>query len=213
MRWDMYRVVIERPRVGHANRSRKWGARVDELYEGPKFVSSARRRQYGWYSKELSDLINPLVRFLHKQVGRPWDKVYSEVKAAVPKGLHGDHIWSHIKSSVHMHCWEEAGSIWYMPRFSRRPCEVQGLYVHPRTGLLRLKCEPPRKTPQTPLVPSVRRIDLSETSMYRNLDGIWYYLEFAARDPLTNAEWVLTKKKQLNRKELRELHDTYPHAV
>src|SRR5947208_10890690 len=140
MRQDMYRVVIERPRFGHANRSRKWGRRVDEHYEGPTFVSSARRRQYGWHSKELSDLINPLVRYLHKQVGRPWDKVYSEIKAALPKGLHADHIWSHVKSEVQMHCWEEDGKIWYVPRYlGRYAAEVDGLYVHPRTGLLRLK--------------------------------------------------------------------------
>jgi hypothetical protein len=212
MRWDMYRVVIERPRFGHANRSRKWGGRVDELYEGPKFVSSARRRQYGYESKELSDLINPLIRFLHKQIGRPWNNVYSELKKAVPKGLHADHIWSHVKSAVQIHCWEEDGAVWYLPRYSRRPCEVDGLYVHPRTGFLRLKPERSRQ-PIPTRAASIRRIDLSKTSIYRNIDGLWYYLEFAPRDPLEDAEWVLIKKKQLNRKELQELHATYPNAA
>src|SRR5262249_35468799 len=91
LRSDMHKVVTERPRHGHRNRSQKWGGRVAEDYDGRTFVSSARRRQYGWYAKEFSDFLAPLRRYLRAQVGRPWDKVYSEIRKAVPNGLHGDH--------------------------------------------------------------------------------------------------------------------------
>src|SRR5262245_64785029 len=215
MRPDMYRVVIERPRFGHANRSRKWGGRVDERYEGPNFVSSARRRQYGWNSKELSDLINPLVRYLHKQVGRPWDKIYSEIKQALPKGLHADHIWSHVKSEVQIHCWEQDGKLWHLARYSRCPVEVDGLYVHPRTGLLRLKTKQVRQTNPNHSKAATKRIELSDATEYRNIEGIWYHLELAEPDPLAvpGAKREIVRKKQLNRKELRELRADHPSAM
>ena len=84
MRSDMAKVVTERPRRGHGNPSKKWGRRLrkheyDAEDHGPTRAAIARRHQYGWNAKEFSDLLGPLRRYLHKQVGRPWDKVWSEI--------------------------------------------------------------------------------------------------------------------------------------
>jgi hypothetical protein len=78
MRDDMHKVVVERERHGSTRKSRKWGQRLafiaDADYDDqPKFVSSARRRQYGYNHKWFSDVLGPLRRFLHSNVGRPWD--------------------------------------------------------------------------------------------------------------------------------------------
>ena len=143
-------------------------------------------------------------------------KYIGEIKGALPKGLHADHIWSHVKTEVHIHCWEQDGKIWYLPRYSGRyPVEVVGLYVHPRTGLLRLKAERARNTAANDSKATIKRIKLTEAAEYRNINAIWYYLEFGPADPLapSGAKREIVKKAQLNRKELRQLRADHPTAA
>src|SRR5687768_16772930 len=101
----MAKVVTERPRSGHANPSRKWGRRLnpnefDLDDHGTARAPVARRRQYtNW--KEFSDLLGPLRRYLCKQVGRPWDKVWSELTRSLDsRSLTGQHIFDHIRWEV-----------------------------------------------------------------------------------------------------------------
>ena len=85
MRDDMAKVVTERPRRRHGNASRKTtGPRIrrfdpDGDYDEPTRLPVARGRQYGYEAKEFSDLINPLKRYLRSCIGRPWNKVHSEL--------------------------------------------------------------------------------------------------------------------------------------
>ena len=204
----MHKVVTERPRHGHSNRSRKWGGRVEEDYDGETFVSSARGRQYGWNSKEFSDFLSPLRRYLHGQVGRPWDKVYSEIRRAVPGGMQGDHLWMHIKWEVEIHCFERDGRVFARQRYFYGEIEVSGLYVHPRTGLLcyRLLPSRPRLKPTAP----VDRIEIAENEEYRKINGIWYYQKFVRLDVSGPPVLELVRKKQLNRRELREFRKAHP---
>jgi hypothetical protein len=207
----MHKVVTERPRRGHSNPSRKWGGRVPEVYEGQTFISSARRRQYGWNSKEFSDFLSPLRRYLRGQVGRPWDKVYSEIRKAVPNGMHGDHIWLHIKTEVEINCFERDGRIFARPRYFPREVEVSGLYVHPRTLLLCYK-----ETPVKPLkkrTSYVHRIHIAENEEYRRINGLWYYQKFTRLDVSGPPVLQLVQKKQLNRRELRELANAHPEIT
>jgi hypothetical protein len=204
----MHKVVTDRPRRGHANRSRKWGCRVSEEYEGPAFFSSARRRQYGWNSKEFSDFLSPLRRYLRGQVGRPWDKIYSEIRKAVPNGLQGDHLWMHIKWEVEINCFERDGHVLAQPRYFRRDVEVCGLYVHPRTGLLCYKERPAKRLKETTY--ALNRIELAENEEYRKINGLWYYQKFVRRDLAGPPVLELIQKKQLNRRELRDLQNTHP---
>jgi hypothetical protein len=204
----MHKVVTERPRGGHANRSRKWGGRVAEDYEGPTFISSARRRQYGWNSKEFSDFLAPLRRYLYGQVGRPWDKIYSEIRKAVPNGLHGDHLWMHIKWEVEINCFERDGQVFAQPRYFHGEIEVSGLYVHPRTGLLRYAERPSRRLEKPPS--PVNRIEIAENEEYRRINAIWYYQKFVRLDIAGPPVLQLIRKKQLNRRELRDLQTAHP---
>ena len=42
-------------------------------------------------------MLGPLFRFLQKQVGRPWDAVYSEIARNLPKtSLQNRHIYTHV---------------------------------------------------------------------------------------------------------------------
>jgi hypothetical protein len=99
---DMHKVVVERQRHGSDRKSRKWGQRLplipDADYDDqPKFASSARRRQYGYSHKRLSDVLGPLRRLLCSNLGRPWDKVFSELRQGLDvRKVTGRHIFDHL---------------------------------------------------------------------------------------------------------------------
>ena len=147
MRHDMAKVVTERPRHGHSNPSKKWGLRLrqhdcDADDHGPSRAPIARGNQYGWETKMFSDLLGPLRRYLHTQVGRPWDKVWSDITRTLDhRSLTGRHIVSHIMWDVERNAWLGADGRVYHRR-SSYTTPVSGLYVHPRTGLLCYAREP-----------------------------------------------------------------------
>jgi hypothetical protein len=141
MRIDMAKVVTEKPRRGHGNPSKKWGRRLGKNEHeaedhGPTRAPIARRHQYGWNAKEFSDLLGPLRRYLRKQVGRPWNKVWSEiVRNLDSRSLSGQHIFDHIRWEVAQHVsLSPDGSLHHIRWSGLVP--VSGLYVHPITGLL-----------------------------------------------------------------------------
>jgi hypothetical protein len=142
----MAKVVTEAPRYGHAKPSRKWGRRLTrDEYElddhGPARASSARRRQYtNW--KNFSDVLGPLRRYLRKQVGRPWDTIWSEITQTLDsRSLAGQHIFEHIRWEVERHAWiADDGRVYCKPEWGAVRT-VEGLYVHPITRLL---CDAPR---------------------------------------------------------------------
>jgi len=142
MRNDMAKVVTERPRRGHGNPSKKWGRRLrrdeyDADDHGPARARIARGHQYSWQAKEFSDLLGPLRRYLRKQVGRPWDKVWSEITRNLDsRSLTGQHIFNHIRWDVEQHAWTGPDGRLYHSRRSS-PAPIGGLYVDPTTRLLR----------------------------------------------------------------------------
>lgn len=147
MRRDMAKVVTEAPRRGHGNPSKKWGRRLkkdeyDSDDHGPRRAPIAAHRQYGWNAKEFSDVLGPLRRYLRKQVGRPWDKVWSEITHALDsRSLTGQHIFDHIRWEVEQHACFGADGRLYHERGSVAIEVLGGLYVHPVTGLLYYKPE------------------------------------------------------------------------
>src|SRR5271168_836260 len=76
MREDMSRVIVERPRLG-GGRSRK--GRAVPLEDLPKQEGIRRKHVLSGEEKMLNENLAPLRRYLERQVGRPWEKVYSEV--------------------------------------------------------------------------------------------------------------------------------------
>lgn len=148
MRDDMAKVVTERPRRGHGNKSKKTTAprirRYDpnQEYDEPTRLPIARRRQYGYDAKEFSDLINPLRRYLRSCMGRPWAKVHSELSQKLDRrSVSGSHIWDHVIREIEIDCYIGNDGLAYsnnrtcMGRAS--DCPIEGIYVHPKTGLIR----------------------------------------------------------------------------
>lgn len=146
MRDDMAKVVTERPRRGHRNASKKtsgprvWRFDPESEYDGPTRLPVARGRQYGYDAKDFSDLINPLKRFLRSCIGKPWPKVHSELSRKLDRrSVAGAHIWDHVMWEIETDCYIGTDRLAYSNRrrWLNSEMPVVGLYVHPKTGLIR----------------------------------------------------------------------------
>jgi hypothetical protein len=154
MREDMASVVTERPRRGHSNKSKKTtGRRIraydpDHEYDEASRLPVARGRQYGYEAKEFSDLINPLKRYLRSCIGRPWNKVHGELSQKLDRrSLSGSHIWDHVMWEIETDCYIGEDRLAYSNDRTYHLSEypIDGLYVHPKTGLIREQRRPMRR--------------------------------------------------------------------
>ena len=115
MRPDMQKVIVERPRWGSGRPSAKLGQRVDlqtvddDFDSGPKRVSSARGGRLNtrspWGGKWLNENLQPLERYIRSQVGRPWNKVYSEICERIDtRRAIGQHVLDHLEDIIYLDC-------------------------------------------------------------------------------------------------------------
>lgn len=185
MRPDISKVVTERPRSGGGIKEPK-GSRRDFQRIGMEDAPKREKIRQKWKShysqtKEFTDVLGPLYRFLLKQVGRPWDKVYSEIAEQLPKDtMQNIHIYTHIWQFV-----ERDVQI-----INGKPChkgsivdglpivsdgKYEQLYIDPNTKLLRKAkkgkqhfrySEPYRKaSPGVVVYPGFQ---------YHKIKGVWY---------------------------------------
>lgn len=179
MRDDMAKIIVERPRRGdHSGRK----GRAQAMEDLPQHEGMRRPHLLRGWGKELNENLQPLRRYLERQVGRPWDNVYAEIA----KNLRVDntvqqHVRDHLKDYVAVTPrrvfggWDHrSGSgLWYQP-----------LYVDPVTGLLcrtdRLPEEKARrraKHRRSPEAPT--RVELAPDRELRLIDGFWYEVRLA----------------------------------
>jgi hypothetical protein len=143
----MAKVIVERPRKmgcsfkkpkGYKRRLRRYGDDGPPRCEGIKACWQGR-------SKYLNEHLGPLRRYLDKQVGRPWDKVFSEICAHINRNSAvQDHVRDHVEDYVAVHvllidgvpCNGEGGRLYGKP-LHELPSRHLRWYVCPRTGLLR----------------------------------------------------------------------------
>ena len=230
----MKKVVVERPRGQSYVPNRKFGVRLpyipDHDYdEQPKRVGiSASYRDYGYSAKWFTDVLGPLERFLRRSVGRPWNDVYSEMCASLDKRkTTGQHIFDHTEQMVETNCFVgDKGKICHL-RWGRNQVEVDGLYVHPQTGLL-CWAEPPSKRElkrKKLMAEDVTWLESTSEIGFRKHQGIWYRVQFRRvyvdrrgqlpilrdiflkKDVRLGYGWNLVAlvKKQCNRDELKKV--------
>src|SRR5690349_20130087 len=94
MRSDLDKVLTERPRWGSGARNlkthisfRDYDESREDRYSLPKRGKALMgNRELGPHdeSKDFTDKLGPLKRWIASQVGRNWDKVYSEIKHTFP---------------------------------------------------------------------------------------------------------------------------------
>jgi hypothetical protein len=215
MRSDMQKIIVERPRHGSWQKNHKSGARVqaahaqmamqwgEDFDSGPSRASSARR------DKWLNENLAPLKRYLRSQLGRPWDKVFSEIRKNLDtRSALGLHVMQHLGEFVAVQT-TMTGNVVYARRWCYGPIEpVEGLYVHPVTGLLRFQKLPPRnRRRESPSEPNFVRID--EDTAYTRIGGIWFLSEYGSPDPkkvaLGHPSRSVVSKRQCDTKTIRKI--------
>ncbi len=112
MRKDMNKVLCTRARAGGGRPNNKHFDRSNTPREiryfkgvkidlSPKGESMRKRHRMDWNSKEFTDHIEPLHRYLLSQVGNHWDDVWSDIcKVLKGKGLQSFHVKQHVKWAV-----------------------------------------------------------------------------------------------------------------
>lgn len=142
MREDMFKVIVERPRWGsrHAPKSK---LRYDKSPGRKRATGRRMVMEHSGYTKCLNENLAPLKRYLHKQVGRPWDKVYSEISqhldtSSTVKQHVRDHLTDFILITV---THDRDGGIVAMSGGWSRPTSPEHwwaeLYVDPQDGLIK----------------------------------------------------------------------------
>src|SRR5262245_56031154 len=143
MRKDMSKIIVERPRIDSGPR-RKGRSRPLTDADGAPY--RARDRDGGHErpqrTKHLNENLAPLRRFLQSNVGRPWNKVRSELAENIrPTSTVQQHVLDHVTDFVATKTVMREGKVMVFDSHSRRhPVPVQEswalLYVHPKSGLL-----------------------------------------------------------------------------
>jgi hypothetical protein len=178
----MAKVIVERPRhkgwasdrpKGYLRRLRRYGD------DGPPCREGIQARWRGG-TKSFNEHLGPLRRYLDKQVGRPWDKVFSEICAHISRdSVVQKHVHTHVADYVTVHvllidgvpCSGEGGWTYGKPLHQLR---YRPWYVCPRTGLLR-RVTAPRKPPRKPPRKEPPRwIWISDTLQCRFFDDAWH---------------------------------------
>ena len=131
-RSDMYKIVVERPRRSKDLKAR--ALRFRNSLDGPSHLGM--RVGYGY--RELNENLAPLRRYLHSQVGRPWDRVFGEICSRIDRRNPVQrHIHQHIDQFIATRVQIRAGKLIECGKFGlRRLGGSSELYVNPRTGLI-----------------------------------------------------------------------------
>lgn len=189
MRKDMARVIVERPRRGSRSATTKdpkgWKkrrlGRDCELDDLPTKESMSPRRKYGWDCKELNENLNPLKRFLERSVGRPWDKVFSEISEHIDmNSTVKRHIWQHVFDFVEQHTFMEDGKVWTHGRWNKERAPIEDgfveLYIHPVDRLLKKVKRPKGWVPRWKRrhEKPVERVEGPNNTQFHKVNGIWY---------------------------------------
>jgi hypothetical protein len=120
MRRDMYKIIVERPRY-YLSRGSTHGRAPRDEEDAPGHQGMGRRYKEH-RRKQIGENLAPLRRYLLKQVGRPWNKVFSEIcRHSRVDSVVQNHVRLHIDDYV-----------------SLEGNKNRLLYVDRRTGLLRL---------------------------------------------------------------------------
>lgn len=155
MRNDMAKVIVERPRRGgegarFPRQGKPWRAQSD-ADPGPAREGMRRRWQARNVEKSLNENLAPLERYLHAQVGRPWNHVWRDISQRIrPANAVQQHVRDHVKWIVCLHVFLRDGKPWTRRWGAGRPLGVvrAELYVHPVTGLLRIARPRPAQRPR-----------------------------------------------------------------
>jgi hypothetical protein len=201
MRDDMDKVIVERPRSG-------WRVQGDgRIWRNSKEVGSHLGMKRGYkHRKWLNENLAPLKRWLHKQVHRPWDKVYAELCSGIDRrSTVQAHIFEHIDQFVEREAVMRDGEVWVRSRSwgqarhvpLREAARVE-LFVHPVTGIVlpnrRLREARQAQEEAYRVARARSRGDkkphavfhvIDEFTQWHRIDGCWFEVALARFPPRT----------------------------
>lgn len=201
MRIDMYKVIVERPRNGKGDYVA--GARRRNDFEGPRQLGMRAGYGHPWLNENLS----PLRRFLLAQVGRPWNKVYSEISSGIDRRNTVQlHVFAHLDDMIATQVeWRDGRWVDLKNRMlSFRKPEVlsQPMYVDPRTGLIcrnklyrSWKTEHRNRQAREAAETAARRKVIDVSTLLLLLDDEWFEVKLAPLPPLYVVEKVIDGKR------------------
>lgn len=198
MRADMFKVIVERPRWAsrHAPAVKlKKDADFDRNFVGLKRHAWEQAR----YTKSLSENLAPLKRYLHKQRGRRWDDVFSEICQSLDTtSTVKMHVREHVEDFIMVRICVDRQGMWLGQHRWRGTQPLDrwwpDLYVDPDDGIIKETDAlrgalglPLRRAfvrtctcyPQGPFADFKR---LCETSILIKRKGLWFHCELD-RDP------------------------------
>jgi hypothetical protein len=200
MRPDMAKVIVERPRIGSSAHGKPKGyrRRLQQYRPDELPAREGMKRRHQGYTKMFNEHLGPLRRYLDSRVGRPWNKVFSEICAHIDRSSAvQDHVRDHVAQYVATHVVEIDGE----------PCNGEGSYfygrplwqvrwVHwyvcPRSGILK-RIKPGARSRNRPSKPqdTPKFVSVSDSLQCRLIDGAWYVVTLAAlpEGAKGRAEW------------------------
>ncbi|MCK9689340.1 hypothetical protein [Scleromatobacter humisilvae] len=191
----MSKVLVEEPRWGRAcarvveGSRRLQRNRIDDDGEGGPTRLGMKRDG----CKHFGEHLGPLYRYLSDQAGRPWDKVYGELCAALDRrSVVQAHLFQHIDSHVDRETVWRDDKVWVRSWRGLVPLSESRaeMYVHPRTGILlvnRARVIAKRRRKQADAAKAEasareRRIGapLPPGVQWHRIDGLWYEVRLRA---------------------------------
>ena len=199
MREDMYKVIVERPRRGGGVQGdgRNWRNSRDR--------GSHLGMQQGYaYPKYLNENLAPLKRWLHKQVHRPWDAVYSDLSRGIDRrNAVQAHIYQHIDQFVERRARMMDGVVMVRDGRGRTSAWVPvrehcwtELFVHPVTGILlpnrgqHLARRRQRDSwaQRRCIQPYAKYHVIDESTQWHCVEGCWFEITLASLPPGTGSD-------------------------
>lgn len=141
MRNDMFKVIVERPRRSFGGKPRV-KLRHDPLQDRTKVGTKRFADHQNRRTKELNENLAPLRRYLRKQRGRPWSKVYSEIRATIDaRSTVKQHVLEHLEDLIVVRVSYDKDGMHLGHSFGGRPWPLhelhQELYVDPKNGIVK----------------------------------------------------------------------------
>jgi hypothetical protein len=140
-----------------------------------------RRHMLSGDWKMLNENLSPLRRYLERQVGRPWDKVYSEIACHLrANNTVQQHVRDHLADFVAVKPRRRSGTV-YSPGGGKQRHDrlwFEPLYVDPKDGLLKRtdrlrEAKALRRARRDPPA-APNRVGLAPDRELRRIDGLWF---------------------------------------
>lgn len=189
MRDDMFKVIVERPRRKSRDPRGRDGRHYRDASDAAFLPAKAGYRDF----KSLNENLRPLARFLEAQVGRPWNKVYGEIRAAIDgRNAVQHHVLQHLDLYVATRTrLVDERVIDLCGRWGLGVDRVwQPLFVHPRTGLLlKNPADAAARRHQRERAIAAEREragrwrEVSATEQLHRLAGSWFIVQIAPLPP------------------------------